>query len=399
MKNFLIRKNNVAVSAYITDDLSQITTNGALTIVDNSDPSNNIKGLPPNSYCLFLDNQFLASGYGFSSYLDYYRGSYIANSYEGMCSYIINELDKLHNHSIDVDYTYNDKKIDIEYTTYGWIKSYKTLEISKESNTLFKFELIDHKELGYINNISFYTSYNQGFVPVDTNTQIYLNLYKNVTNKDSEIISYAPTIKFNNEPIDLNDVNSVKNKDTYFCITRDINYTNNVYDKNFELICTRNNEVVYHYIFENGVKWRHKILPFNTKDFNLLYNDDYFILLHNLNTYRFSDIRFGDISQGITNTLKNFIRDNINNFVFLDDTNTIEYEGIEYTFGSDTYNSSYDYFIVEAGTYDFDFYFNDIKNNNWNYITFEYNNKDYRLYQSPQKYIGKHNWKIKYNHE
>ena len=96
MKNFLANKHNVAVSAYITDlNPSQITTNGALTIIDNSDPQNHIQGLVPNSYSIFLDKLFLATGYGFSSYYNFERASYVVSTYANAYSYILHTLDEL----------------------------------------------------------------------------------------------------------------------------------------------------------------------------------------------------------------------------------------------------------------------------------------------------------------
>lgn len=406
MKDFLIRKNNVAVSAYITDlNPGQITTNGALTIIDNSDPSNNIIGLPPNSYSLFLDNLFLASGYGFSSYTEYNKASYIVSTYSGVYSYIINELDKLNNNSIILNYSYTDNKLDKDYTTYGWLKRYKTLDINRLSNTSYEFVLTNHDNIGFINDIQLYTYSNnkkiEDYVNVGDTVQIYLNLYKSVSNnqKDNDIITYAPDINFNGEMIDLNDSNNVINTDGYFYITRSIENTDNnnntIYNKDFELICSRNNEVVYHYIFKDAIKWRYKILPFNTDILNLLHiNNIEFLKI--LDAYKFSDINFNN--SDITNSLNYLMNDYIDKMIFLDDDCNIEFEGYMYK-NNDIYSSSYDYFIIESGIYDFDFYFNDIKNNNWNYITFVYNDKTYRLYQSPQKYIGKHTWKIKYKYE
>lgn len=413
MKDFLVRKNNVAVSAYITDlNPSQITTNGALTIIDNSDPSNNIVGLPPNTYSLFLDNLFLASGYGFSSYNEYNKASYIVSTYSGVYSYIINELDKLNNDSIVIKYSYTDNKIDKDYTTYGWLKRYKTLDITKLSNTSYEFKLTNHDNLGFINDIQLY-SYSNGkqienYANVGDTVQIYLNLYKSTRTrqKDNDIIAYAPNIKFNGETIDLSDVSNVTNADSYFYITRtvdNIDNTNNIiYNKDFELVCSRNNEIVYHHIFKNAIKWRYKILPFNTSVLNLLFttgNVNYSDLLKSLDSYKLSDINFNImyINDGL-NSLMNNIDEFEDKMIYIDDDCNIEFEGYMYRNG-DLYSSSYDYFIIEAGIYDFDFYFNDIKNNNWNYITFTHNDKSYRLYQSPQKYIGKHIWKIKYKYE
>lgn len=412
MKDFLTRKDNVAVSAYITDyNPSQITTNGALTIIDNSDSS--IERLPSNSYSLFLDNLFLASGYGFSSYEEYNKGSYIANEYEGMYSYIINELNNLHNDSITINYTNSDTQINKEYSTYGWLKSYMILHVDRKTNTSYDmyFETVENS---YVNHISLDCGNDSNayvYKPIQNNTNVApvsLILYKSNQNNES-IIAYAPEIIFNDEivfnnEINLNDNEHIEDAGSYFKITRDIEYhTNDPLNTDLKLICKRNNEVVYDYVFKDAIRWRYKILPFNTNNVKLVNSIDDITCLDILNNYKFSDNNFRGLGDAI-NYINSFITANIDKLIYLDN-NDIEFSGEGYIF-NDLQCSSFDYFIIEGADHKLDFYLNGIKNNNWSHYTFtpensneSNSNESYTIYQSPQKYIGKHTWKICYRYE
>ena len=153
MKNFLANKHNIAVSAYITDkNPSSITTNGALTIIDNSDPDQHIEGLVPNSYSIFLDNLFLASGYGFSSYNQFSDATYITNTYEGVISYIENEIDELRQKTFNLEYSYSENKIDKIYNTYGWLKEYKEINIDRTNTYTYTISLNTINDIPYITN-------------------------------------------------------------------------------------------------------------------------------------------------------------------------------------------------------------------------------------------------------
>ena len=402
MKDFLTRKNNVTVSAYITDyNPSQITTNGALTIIDNSDSS--IEKLPLNSYSLFLDNLFLASGYGFSSYEEYNKGSYIANEYEGMYSYIINELNNLHNDSITINYTNSYIQIDKEYSTYGWLKSYMILHIDRKTNTSYDM-YFETKENSYINYIYLDCGNDSNayvYKPIQNNINVApvsLILYKSNQNNES-IISNAPDIIFNNEKINLNDNTQIEDAGSYFKITRDIEYhTNDPLNTDLKLICKRNNEVVYDYVFRDVIRWRYKILPFNTDNLKLVNNINDIICLDILNNYKFSDNDFTGLSDANINYINSFIAANADKLIYLDN-NDIEFSGEGYIF-NDLQRSSFDYFIIEGENHKLDFYYNGIKNNNWSHYTVKPDDINvYTIYQSPQKYIGKHTWKICYRYE
>lgn len=430
MKIFLANKNNVAVSAYITDKApSAITTNGAITIIDNSDPSQNIDGLVPNSYSIFLDNLFLASGYGFSSYGQFDKASYVVNTYANAYSYILKELDKLHEQSFVLKYSYetSENKIDKIYNTYGWLKEYKQINVekSKTDNNTYIISL-DTVSTSYISdiyleiiggkNLNMENSSNTrdlsfNYFPVGVNAQVNINFVKD-SNYGGDLILFhetAPEIHLNvtgedDEQINLNaGGNAITNDSNKLYISR--NYKMNEFgNKDLSFVFKRHDDIIYNYTFKDLLKWRYKILPFNTNTINILQSlgVDFVYLLDN---YPFTNTsldinELNELKAGSSDAFFRFVDANLNNAIFLDDEMPIEFLGLGYNSGNTIYYM-HDYLIVESGIVNFDFYFNNIKNNHWNYLEFNLNNssKTYRIYQSPNRYIGKHTWVIKYNYE
>jgi len=444
MRNFLANKNNVAVSAYITDKHpSAITTNGALTIIDNSEPSQNITGLVPNSYSIFLDNLFLASGYGFSSFEQFEKASYVVSSYANAYSYILNELDLLHNKSFTLEFDENsDNKIDEVYNTYGWLKEYKEIVIRQSENIANNYTIslntvstcyinkiyleiiggqnlemqssIDKKDLSFnyfevgkqatvkINFVKENNTAGDSVLFYKTAPLTYLNVtYLNIPDKNSEII--FSNIGDTDEEL-VNNNNKLINNSNRFYISRAFT-CNEFENKDLSLIFTRHDDIIYNYTFKNILKWRYKILAFNTNKINIFTSLD-INTIYALDNYPFSNttidiVSFESLQQGSSSQyFFEFVENNLDNAIFLDDEMTIEFLGLGYNKG-DTIYYMHDYIIVESGIVNFDFYFNGIKNNHWNYLEFEIENttKKYRIYQSPQRYIGKHTWTIKYNYE
>ena len=428
MRNFLANKNNIAVSAYITDKApSSITTNGALTIIDNSEPSQHITGLVPNSYSIFLDNLFLASGYGFSSYTQFEKASYVVSSYASAYTYILNELDKLHDQSFVIEYSYetSENKIDKIYNTYGWLKEYKEISVDRKNQNTYIISL-DTIETSYISDI---------FVEIISGKNLHMEIstdsrdlsfnYFNVGGTAQVNINFVKDSNFGGDPLlfhetapeiylDVTGVNSeqillnagspnVVNNSNILQVSR--NYRSDEFEnKDLSFIFKRHSDIIYHYTFKNLLKWRYKILPFNTEMINI-FNYLSTNIVYALDYYNFSDTTFtieniNELQAGSLSSFLNFVETNINNSIFLDDEMTIEFLGLGYTHNNTIYYT-HDYFIVESGIVNFDFYFNGIKNNHWNYFEFAINGgtKTYRLYQSPQRYIGKHTWTIKYNYE
>ena len=439
MRNFLANKNNVAVSAYITDknpyaNPAQITTNGAITIIDNSDYSQNIDGLVPNTYSIFLDNLFLASGYGFSSYNNYEKASYIINTNEGAINWIVNEINDIHNQPFDLELDQNaDKKINKIYNTYGWLKEYTEIKIEQpnldnnfkhiiklnKQDTCFiseiNVEVIGGKNLQMessddLNDLSF------NYFEIGETATVHVNFIKgnNSVAEPSFFHETAPEIYLNvtnedTKQIILNSDNIENNGNLLYFAN---NYSSDVFaNKDLSLTFKRHDDIIYDYTFKNILKWRYKILPFHTERVNLFGGLDT-SYIYALDYYNFSDVSFtindvnnqsnsNSIDSITPNTLSNlykFINDNLNNSIYLDDEMGIEFSGFGYN-KDGINNYIHDYFVIEKGVDDLEFYFNGIKNNHWNYFEFSLNNKDYRLYQSPQRYIGKHTWTIKYNYE
>ena len=437
MRNFLASKNNIALSAYITDKApSAITTNGALTIIDNSEPSQHITGLVPNSYSIFLDNLFLASGYGFSSYAQFEKASYVISTYANAYSYILNELDILHNRSFTLEFDENsDNKIDEIYNTYGWLKEYKEIKIERAEDIANNYIIsLDTIETSYIDEIyievfggknlqmqqsqdSRDLSFN--YFEIGKNATVRINFVKDSNYGGDPILFHqtAPEIRLNVSGVDYSNVtdglgetillnaggNAITNDSNKLYISRD--YRSNTFaNKDLSFVFKRHKDIIYQYTFKNLLKWRYRIIPFNTELVNI-FNSLSSNFVYALDYYLYSDTSFSIdnvnlIQGGSLDAFLTFVESNLNNAIFLDDEMTIEFLGLGYTHNNAIYYM-HDYFIVESGISNFDFYFNGIKNNHWSYFEFELNNgtKRYRLYQSPQRYIGKHTWTIKYNYE
>lgn len=427
MKNFLANKHNVALSAYITDknpyaSPAQITTNGALTIIDNSDPSNHIEGLVPNSQSIFLDNLFLASGYGFSSYEYFESASYIINTYEGVITYIEDEINELRNKTFNLEYSYDvENKIDHVYNTYGWLKEYKKLNVKRTNtytylislNTIYtpyinniQLELREGKKInGQINQTNTYTDLTYNYFNINSKPTVQISLFINndtsINDEDNtltikeKIKMNGPDLYINNEFVDLNKFNESGNLLTYTINPENINSNYNT--QNLSLVCKNGDDIVYSYMFNDLIKWRYEMLPFNTEMINILSQLNIESIL-TFDNYEFSDNDFV-LPNNIKNEILLFVHNNENNMVYLDDNTEIEFSGTGYKSNNSIF-FTHDYILIKYNSIKIDFYFNNIKNNNWNYIELEDDNEDiYRLYQSPKRYIGKHKWIIKYNYE
>ena len=222
----------------------------------------------------------------------------------------------------------------------------------------------------------------------------------------SQFKDNAPQLYLNNELINFGGDNSDiydGGDDSDVCyIKKSIEAPNTNQTNDVTFVCKRDNDIIYSYTFTNAIKWRYQMLPFNTEKNNALIQLNLETIL-GIDNYDFSDISFNNTintDENILNNLISFINQNENNMVFLDDNTEIEYLGIGYKiYQQGEYNNyfSHDYILVKYNSIKIDFYFNGFKNNNWNYIEFKVGDTDYRLYQSPKRYIGKHIWNIKYN--
>jgi len=420
MKNFLANKNNVAVSAYITDlNPTQITTNGALTIIDNSDPNQHIQGLVPNSYNIFLDNLFLASGYGFSSYNHFNKATYLINTYNNVVSYIENEINDLRNNTFNIEFSYttSENKIDKVYNSYGWLKEYKEIKVERTNSNSYtislntvntpyisnvKLEIIGGKDING-ENINNSTDLIYNYFNINNSAEVKLSFIKNNILEKSKFGDTAPTIYFNDEVIDFSD-NLVQDDNNLIYIIRNFEAPLTNQTKDLTFVCKHGEDIIYSYTFVDAIKWRYTILPFNTEKVNALTQIN-LTDVSGFDNHDFSDESFNNSLNTSGNTvldsIKLFIDNNESNMMYLDDNTEIEYLGIGYKMQSDNEYINYfthDYVLVKYNSIKMDFYFNGIKNNNWNYIEFNHNNLVYRLYQSPKRYIGKHTWNIRYNY-
>lgn len=430
MKDFFINKHNTNFSTYITDiSPNLITTNGALTIIDNNYP-NIIDGLVPNTNNIFLDNIFIAGGYGFASIEDYKNASYLITTYNNSYIYLLNEINKINNLKFNLDYTYENTEniLDKKYNKYGCITSYKYLSIyNSENNDNTYIISLNEKETRYIDNIDFKIIENEedenniifndnNYVEIGkTTTLCYLFTRYNNNGNIDELEKSSSDIYINDYKINLSE-DFYDNENNLCLYNNDLIYKSSLrfdkyHNENINLVCKRDSEIVYSYVFENFLKWRYTALPFNTKKLSILINNSFNENSNQLkdiyifDRYNFNDINFDENSTEMNyaiNTVFNFVDNNYDNMsIFLDDETDIEFLGDGYVYDDDIVYM-HDYIVVRLETNNypyFDFYLNNILNNGWNDLLINYNNVQYKIFQSPQKYIGKHTWTIRYRND
>ena len=428
MKDFFINKHNTNFSTYITDISPNLnTTNGALTIVDNNYP-NIIDGLVPNTNNIFLDNIFIAGGYGFASIEDYNKASYLITTYNDSYIYLLNEINKINNLRFNLEYTYETSEniLDKKYNKYGFITSYKYLDVYNNDNNTYTISLKE-KDTKYIDNIDFkiiksedeqnnITFSDTNFIEIgQTTTLCYLFTRFNNNGNIDDLNQSTGDIYINDYKIDLlNDFYNIENELNVY--NNDLIYKSSLrfdkyHNEDINLVCKRNDEIVYSYTYKNFLKWRYTALPFNTKKLSILINtlsensQNMLRSIYVFDRYNFNDINFDENSVEINNAIADifeFVENNYDNMsIFLDDETNIEFLGDGYIYNDDSVYM-HDYIVVrlETSNYpEFDFYLNNILNNGWNSLLINYGNVQYKIFQSPQKYIGKHTWTIKYRYD
>ena len=420
MKDFLINKDKVNFSAYITDiNPNVITTNGALTIVDNTDLDKHINGLVHNSYSIFLDSLFLASGYGFSSYNDFSKAAYLINTYSDSYRYLLDQIENFKDTTFELKYTYDDNENNLDniYNTYGCLTSYKYITVSNDLEDTNSYIISLNKyNTKYIENIQFKLTENidaneniinykdDNYIKIGESIHVcyIFSLYNN-NGTIEEIKETSPEFYINNQLINLED--GLQNNNNEIIVRSSLVY-NQYHTEDLNFVCKRNNDIIYSYFYKDFIKWRYRMLVFNTNTLSMLLSSSSSNLsnIYNFDKYDFddSDFNLNSTDPLFVNALTNFLTFINDNFEthskFLDDSVNIEFIGDGY-FYNDEWIYMHDYIVLDYNTDNLDFYFNNILNNGWKRITINNNGQIYKIFQSPKRYMGKHIWNIRYRNE
>lgn len=427
-KNFKSIVNNTVkntdVSAHIYDhttingNTNNIDTKGSIVIVDNTADTKISNFL--SKYALYIDNVFIAGGYGFANLEDVQNVleqiSSLGENYESLNRSVNELLDKqgfVLNFSNNADNIDNNNS-NIFYPTYnklGYITSYRYFSIEKDQSSnvdKYTLKLNQKSNLTYVDSINLY--YNDEYVIMPDSDQENINKF----NLHLYISCRVTDIKltYNN---DIRIV--VKTSQNEFIITPSENWNVNTYDLEFEKpidkfmddlniytihgtelqeIYTNEeseehefeynfnvfnvNEYLYRRTYKNFLKWKDKFYYGTNSD---------------LNSYNFKNTGFepnnnSDIRQfaiDLENDEENSHIKYINEY---DEEINVVFDNLE--------EASYDYLIFKKD-YDEDlekieFYFNGIRSRNWIKKLLVIDNINYYIWQSPQQYFGNHIWKI-----
>jgi hypothetical protein len=397
MKNNL--KNLELFSAYVANTV-QNNTNGALTIINKDNSENNLE--------LYIDNEFIASGFGFPDESAYTAAfSYInnlGNQIDNINDILSENIGKIIKNS-SLEYTYTDNIFGQKYNEYGMPYSYNYFELTYSDNeenvsyTLNTGKKVNHN---FIKNIDLQLTDNKIY---DISENISLNLNIEFNNReligledyklscvygDSDNDKYEinlsdlsiPANLLKTEEITIDAANEVKKQDVAIKIFNKYN-DNNINDY----------YQIYNYVYKDFLSWKNKILYSNNYDDD---NSRYdFVNEVNLNNSE-SNI---DQNDRLYTTFQNIILNILND----EEQSNIYYgydEEVKLNFNN--VKALYDYIFIDEDV-NIDFYFNEIKSNQWIRksvsLSIDENapDKTYYIYQSPQKYIGEHTWVIKIN--
>lgn len=427
-KNFKSIVNNTVkntdVSAHIYDhttingNTNNIDTKGSIVIVDNTADTKISNFL--SKYALYIDNVFIAGGYGFANLEDVQNVleqiSSLGENYESLNRSVNELLDK---QGFVLEFSNNADNIDnnnsnIFYPTYnklGYITSYRYFSIEKDQSSnvdKYTLKLNQKSNLTYVDSINLY--YNDEYVIMPDSDQENIdkfNLHLSVSCRVTDI-----KLTYNN---DIRIV--VKTSQNEFIINPSENWNVNTYDLEFEKpidkfmddlnIYTIHgtelqeiyaneeseeyefeynfnvfnvNEYLYRRTYKNFLKWKDKFYYGTNSD---------------LNSYNFRNTGFepnnnSDIRQftiDLENDEENSHIKYINEY---DEEINVVFDNLE--------EASYDYLIFKKD-YDKDlekieFYFNGIRSRNWVKKLLVIDNINYYIWQSPQQYFGNHIWKI-----
>lgn len=380
MNNKLSRLNQVNVSTYLTDlkpGVGELNTQGALVVLDNSD--SNIQNLISSYYGFFIDDVFIAGGYGFKSLQEYKDFTKKINEITYISSYTHDLGRKIDQQKFAFKFSYSgDSNImSPEYNTYGFICSYKFFKVSYTNNS-YTLNLSNQVNINYLNRIEVSPKTNTDLDFEDNSSNGRFEYQVNLTYTNGSIkTNYNDNIKIytNNE--------LVTESGQIFYISRPANKYSA--DINIDIKNSRG-ELIYTYNMPNIAKWVGKLSYNPNKISN---NSTNYNIWESSNYVNFRDTNFDwnnsdSLVAAQISTLLNLI-DNSKSKKY-----TFEFEKeIEIPFSAGD-NPLYDY-IITTKPYKIEFFFNGIQSYNWN---MKKHGDDY-IYQSPQKYIGKHTWVLK----
>ena len=429
-KNFKSIVNNTVkntdVSAHIYDhttingNTNNIDTNGSIVIVDNTGDTKISNFL--SKYALYIDNVFIAGGYGFANLEDVENVleqiSTLGENYSSLSRSVQELLDK---QGLILEFSNTGDNIDnnnsnIFYPTYnklGYITSYKYFSVEKDiSSNVDKYtlKLNTKSNITYVDSLNLF--YNDEYIDMPDNDQDAIEKFKLTLsvshyntntkltyNNDIRIIVKSSASEFVIHPgenwdiqtyelefkkpdnkfiddleiytIHGEEIPEIYNAEDYEEYGDDFEYNFNVYNVN---------EYLYRRTYKNFLKWKDKFYYGTNSD---------------LNSYNFRNTGFepnnnSEIRQFVIDLETDEENSHIKYINEYDEEINIVFDNFE--------EASYDYLIFKKD-YDKDlekieFYFNGLRSRNWVKKLIVIDNVNYYIWQSPQQYFGNHIWKI-----
>ena len=279
------------VTAYVSDKI--LTANdtpdkkGKLVIVDNTDENNPIIDLI-SKYGLFIDDIFIAGGYGFRTYEDAKNIIDSINGFNVVYENITNSINELNNKKFILeigeqstdDTDLSPKYLDIQKNKYGYITSYKYLDVEKVETTNI-ISNIDDNEITetitkYIISVKEKSDINYIKEIKITSDNDYVEIKENLSTGDFNVnVTIDNNFLNNNHNIEYNDslkvyLKSSKNNTIIIPLDIDpetnepINDINRTFEKpelSYEddlilYIKDSNDTIVYSETFKGFLKWK-----------------------------------------------------------------------------------------------------------------------------------------------
>ena len=389
-------------SAYVSTNNSN-GTNGALTIVN--DESENLQ--------LYIDNEFIASGFGFPN----------SDSYIGMISYISSIGTDVENikqgleifsgktfSNTSLEYTYTNNIVGQKYNEYGMPYSYNYLDLTYnyESDLVsYSLDMKVQNNHNYIKSIQLTLDEDKDYY-IDEDIKGTLDITFNNTSQEglgNYKISYTcngNTIETELQELQIqNGQNGSHSQIDIFIEAPNLidkkSITVDLLHKYNNSGTNNDNYIIYSYIYKDILSWKDKLIYSSSTNYHSKYSVS--------NRYNLNDTNTSELTDTSSNVYRVF-SDIINDYI--DNTNNtfeFSYYGYNEDIKLEFENSEalYDYiFTKEELNPDIEFYFNTIKTKPWSQTkitltTVNNSGQIYYIYQSPQKYVGKHNWIIKIN--